>query len=77
MIKTSKILLIYLILFNVSFTEELLSCTTKKHSGLFFLGGDYLKILQYLGLDKFSIKLSRNRVEIIDNQKKYKKRYQN
>ena len=46
---------------------------TKKHSGLFFLGGDYLKILQYLGLDKFSIKLSRNRVEIIDNQKEIQK----
>ena len=74
MIKASKILLIYLILFNVSFAEELLSCTTKKHSGLFFLGGDYLKILEYLGLDKFSIKLSRNRVEIIDNQNEIQKR---
>ena len=57
MIKTSKIILIYLITFNLCFAEELLPCTTKKHSGLFFLGGDYVKILKYLGLEKFSIKL--------------------
>ena len=77
MIKTSKIILIYLITFNLCFAEELLSCTTKKHSGLFFLGGDYVKILEYLGLEKFSIKLSRNRADIIENEKKNQTRNTN
>ena len=66
--KISKILLFYFFIYNSSYSEELMSCVTKKQSGLHFLGNDHVQILDYLGLNKFSIKLSRSRKEIVDNQ---------
>ena len=51
-------------------SEEILECTTKKHIGLNFLGSDYEKILNYLELKSFKIKLSRNREDIRLQEKK-------
>lgn len=57
--------LIFLIFFPVlTFSEEILQCTTNKHIGLNFLGNDYEKILNFLELKNFKIKLTRNRKDI-------------
>jgi len=49
-----------------------MNCKTLKHSGLDFIGKDYEEILAYYGLDKFSIKISRSRKSILENQMLYK-----
>ena len=50
-------------------SEEILNCNTNSNIGLNFLGKDYEKILDYLHLKKFKIKLSRNRSDIILQEK--------
>ncbi len=60
-----KLLIIIFILSPIFIkSEEILECTTKKHIGLHFLGSEYEKILNYLGLKNFKIKLSRSRKDI-------------
>ena len=49
-----------------------MDCKTLRHSGLDFIGKDYEEILAYYGLDKFSIKISRSRKSILENQMLYK-----
>ena len=46
-----------------------MECNTEKHIGLNFLGKDYEKILDYLKLKNFVIKISRNREEIFKQEK--------
>ena len=66
-----KLLIIFFI-FSPLFikSQEILECTTKKHIGLNFLGSDHEKILNYLELKNFKIKLSRNRKDISLQEKK-------
>ncbi len=60
-----KLLIIIFILSPIFIkSEEILECTTKKNIGLHFLGSEYEKILNYLGLKNFKIKLSRSRKDI-------------
>ncbi|MAI75904.1 MAG: hypothetical protein CBC25_01900 [Pelagibacteraceae bacterium TMED65] len=54
--------------FSIS-AEDFLECNTEKHIGLNFFGKDYEKILDYLKLKKFEIKISRNREEIYKQEK--------
>ena len=48
-----------------------MNCKTLEHSGLDFIGKDFKKILAYYGLDKFSIRISRSRKSILENQMLY------
>ena len=69
----SKFLIIYLILLfysNISNASDMFQCETHDQSGFQFIGKDIDEILKYLGLKKFTLKLSRNRKEIIENQRK-------
>tara|TARA_B100000900_G_scaffold407340_1_gene419888 strand:- start:296 stop:781 length:486 start_codon:yes stop_codon:yes gene_type:complete len=54
----------------IALSEEVLECKTQKHIGLNFLGKDYEKILNYLQLKNFKIKLTRTRKEISSQEKK-------
>ena len=45
-----------------------MQCKTKNQSGLDFIGKDHKEIIKFLGLENFTIKLSRSREEIIKNQ---------
>ena len=69
MINISKILICYFTLFKILQANELMECVTQKQSGFHFLGKDYYEIIKYLGLDRFTISISRNRKDIIENQK--------
>ena len=60
-----KFLIPFILLSSLAFSEEILDCNTTSHIGLNFLGKDYEKILGYLHLKEFKIKLSRNRSDII------------
>ena len=53
--------------------NELMECITQRQSGFHFLGKDYYEIIKYLGLKKFTISISRNRKDIIENQKEASK----
>tara|TARA_X000000368_G_C22994384_1_gene695887 strand:- start:583 stop:1092 length:510 start_codon:yes stop_codon:yes gene_type:complete len=53
---------------NNSISDEKMNCKTVRQSGLSFIGKDYLRIIEYFGLDDFSIILSRNRDDIVKNQ---------
>ena len=64
-------LLSSLFLFSFTLSSSLMNCKTLKHSGLDFIGKDYKKILAYYGLDKFSIRISRSRKSILENQMLY------
>ena len=68
MINISKILVCYFTLFKILQANELMECITQRQSGFHFLGKDYYEIIKYLGLDRFTISISRNRNDIIDNQ---------
>ena len=68
MINISKILICYFTLFKILQANELMECVTQKQSGFHFLGKDYYEIIKYLGLDRFTISISRNRKDIIENQ---------
>ena len=70
MFNTSKILICYFTLFKILQANELMECITKRQSGFHFLGKDYYEIIKYLGLERFTISISRNRKDIIENQKK-------
>ena len=59
-----------LFFFNNVISDEKMNCKTDRQSGLSFIGKDYLRIIEYFGLDNFSIMLSRNRDDIIKNQYK-------
>ena len=59
---------IYCIVVHNLFASQLMQCKTEKQSGLNFIGKDHKQILGFLGLDNFSIKLSRTRDKIIQNQ---------
>ena len=59
---------IYCIVVHNLFASQLMQCKTEKQSGLNFIGKDHKQILSFLGLDNFSIKLSRTRDKIIQNQ---------
>ena len=65
MILFAKALTIFIFFSTLVSSEEILNCKTDSHIGLNFLGKDYDKILDYLHLKKFKIKLSRNRNDII------------
>ena len=69
MINISKILICYFILFKILQANELMECITQRQSGFHFLGKDYYEIIKYLGLERFTISISRNRKDIIENQK--------
>ena len=69
MINISKILDFYFTLFKILQANELMECITQRQSGFHFLGKDYYEIIKYLGLDRFTISISRNRKDIIDSQK--------
>ena len=71
---TTFILILILSSFFFSFTKSssLMNCKTLGHSGLDFIGKDYEKILAYYGLDIFSIKISRSRKSILENQMLYR-----
>ena len=45
-----------------------MECSTKRQSGLDFIGKDHQQIIDFLGLKNFSIQLSRTREEIVKNQ---------
>ena len=78
-----KILIFFLLFFfwDVAKTNDgyyLYSCKTSSQSGLNFLGKDHDKILKFLGMKNFRIKLERNREDILSSlqlernqQKKY------
>lgn len=68
-----KPLLLFFFISSISYAEEILHCETKKHIGLNFLGNDYDKILKYLELKNFKIKLTRNREDILNQEKINKK----
>ena len=75
-----KIIILIFLNFSVSnlvFSEELKDCTTFKQSGFEFIGKDYEEIIKFLGLDKFKIKLSRKRSEIVNEQIQEKKKKTN
>ena len=69
MINISKILVCYFILSKFLQANEVMECVTQRQSGFHFLGKDYYEIIKYLGLDRFTISISRNRKDIIHNQK--------
>lgn len=69
MILFVKFLIPLFFLSHFVFSEEILKCNTNSNIGLNFLGKDYEKILDYLHLKKFKIKLSRNRSDIILQEK--------
>ena len=69
MINISKILVCYFILSKFLQANEVMECITQRQSGFHFLGKDYYEIIKYLGLEKFTISISRNRKDIIENQK--------
>ena len=69
MINISKIIVCYISLFNLLQANEYMECITQRQSGFHFLGKDYYEIIKFLGLEKFSISISRNRKDIIENQK--------
>jgi len=69
MINISKILICYFTIFKILQANELMECITQRQSGFHFLGKDYYEIIKYLGLERFTILISRNRKEIIENQK--------
>ena len=69
MINISKILVCYFTLFKFLQANEIMECITQRQSGFHFLGKDYYEIIKYLGLEKFTISISRNRKDIIENQK--------
>ena len=75
MIKLSSFFItLFFSFFFFSFTSSssFMNCKTLGHSGLDFIGKDYEEILAYYGLDKFSIKISRSRKSILENQMLYK-----
>ena len=59
---------IYYVVGHDLFASQLMQCKTEKQSGLNFIGKDHKQIISFLGLDNFSIKLSRTRDKIIQNQ---------
>ena len=65
MIRFVKFFVPIFFLSTLVFSEEILNCNTNSNIGLSFFGEDYDKILDYLQLKKFKIKLSRNRSDII------------
>ena len=71
-----KILIYLFIAFNYKILNASveMNCVTTKQSGLNFIGKDYLEILKYLELDKFLINISRDRDEIISDQKNEQKK---
>ena len=73
MINISKILACYFTLFKILQANELMECITQRQSGFHFLGKDYYEIIKYLGLKRFTISISRNRKDIIKNQKEASK----
>ena len=76
MILSLKFLIPLVFLSTFVFSEEILNCNTNSNIGLNFLGKDYEKILDYLHLKKFKIKLSRNRDDIsLEEEKKLKKNH--
>ena len=77
MINISKILICYFTLFKILQANELMECVTQRQSGFHFLGKDYYEIIKYLGLDRFTISISRNRKDIIKNQKEASHSIQN
>ncbi len=60
--------IILLLLNKIAFTNDLFFCKTQKHNGLSYLGGEYEEILEYLGLKKFKISISRDRMKIYENE---------
>ena len=64
-----KFLIPFILFSSLAFSKEILDCNKNSHIGLNFLGKDYEKILDYLHLKKFKIKLSRNRSDIILQEK--------
>tara|TARA_B100000900_G_C20192249_1_gene558362 strand:- start:5 stop:508 length:504 start_codon:yes stop_codon:yes gene_type:complete len=60
---------ILILFYKVALTNESFFCKTQKHNGLNYLGGEYGKILEYLGLKKFEISISRDRKQIYENEK--------
>ena len=68
MINISKILICYFTFFKILQANEIMECVTQRQSGFHFLGKDYYEIIKYLGLDRFTISISRNRKDIIENQ---------
>ena len=69
MINISKILVCYFILSKFLQANEVMECITQRQSGFHFLGKDYFEIVKFLGLDRFTISISRNRKDIIEIQK--------
>ena len=61
-------LLFYTFIVDSLFGTQLMQCKTKNQSGLDFIGKDHKEIIKFLGLENFTIKLSRSREEIIQNQ---------
>ena len=64
-----KFLIPFILFSSLAFSKEILDCNTNSHIGLNFLGKDYEKILSYLHLKEFKIRLSRNRNDIILQEK--------
>ena len=64
-----KFLIPFILFSSLAFSKEILDCNTNSHIGLNFLGKDYEKILSYLHLKEFKIRLSRNRSDIILQEK--------
>ncbi len=65
-----KLFTIFIFFPFLTFSEDIMQCITKKHIGLNFLGNDSEKILDYLELKNFKIKLSRNRNDIKEQEEK-------
>jgi len=61
--------LIFILFYKIALTNDSFFCKTQKHNGLSYLGGEYEKILEYLGLKKFKISISRDRKQIYENEK--------
>lgn len=61
--------LIFILFYKIALTNDSFFCKTQKHNGLNYLGGEYEKILEYLGLKNFKISISRNRNQIYENEK--------
>ena len=66
MFNTSKILICYFTLFKILQANELMECITHRQSGFHFLGKDDYEIIKSLGLERFTISISRNRKDIIE-----------
>ena len=69
MINISKILVCYFIFFKILQANELMECITQRQSGFHFLGKDYYEIIKYLGLERFTISISRKRKDIVKKQR--------